>query len=305
MCRGRSCFPPANRKDGRSGLAGWQWLFIVDFLITIPIAIYGYVVFPDTPSTTTAKYLTAEEKKCAVERMPKMDKQRGEMGWGLLRRVFSTWHVYAFVPLWVFASNTEMFSTNAILNLWLKSLGRYTTEEVDYIPTGVSAVGIVMTLTLGWYSDLTRQRWHVGVILSATALISGAIMLRPPSDGAKFFALFLNGAQYASQTAMFAWANDLLHEDDAKRSFILAAMNTFSVAVFMFWSILFYSTTEGPDWFEGSVAMIAMACAFFFWTVSMHYVEMRDSRKNVLGGVEEAREDGQGEIPVESQKMFS
>lgn len=27
--------------DGKHGLAGWRWLFIIDFLITVPIAIYG------------------------------------------------------------------------------------------------------------------------------------------------------------------------------------------------------------------------------------------------------------------------
>ena len=27
--------------DGKHGQAGWRWLFIIDFLITLPVAIYG------------------------------------------------------------------------------------------------------------------------------------------------------------------------------------------------------------------------------------------------------------------------
>src|SRR5436305_3226002 len=37
--------------NGHSGLAGWRWLFIIDGLITLPIALYGLLLFPDTPRT--------------------------------------------------------------------------------------------------------------------------------------------------------------------------------------------------------------------------------------------------------------
>jgi ACS family pantothenate transporter-like MFS transporter len=39
---------------GRNGLKGWQWLFILDFVITVPVAFYGLIFFPDTPQTTKA-----------------------------------------------------------------------------------------------------------------------------------------------------------------------------------------------------------------------------------------------------------
>lgn len=140
-----------------------------------------------------------------------------------------------------------------------------------------------MTLALGWYADITRNFWHVGIFLSFTAVISGAIMLNPPSDGAKFFALFLNGSQYASQTTMFAWANALLVNDDAKRSFILAAMNTVAIAVYMFWSIVFYRTTQAPMWHSGSIAMICMGVSLGLCSVLVWFVARRSQRKqNVI-----------------------
>lgn len=30
--------------DGKHGFAGWRWLFVIDFLITLPVALYGYVL---------------------------------------------------------------------------------------------------------------------------------------------------------------------------------------------------------------------------------------------------------------------
>ena len=37
--------------------------FIIDGIITLPIAVYGFLIFPDVPATTTAFYLTEEVRK--------------------------------------------------------------------------------------------------------------------------------------------------------------------------------------------------------------------------------------------------
>ncbi|KAF8544823.1 major facilitator superfamily domain-containing protein [Trichophaea hybrida] len=62
--------------DGLSGISGWRWIFIIDFLITLPVAAYGFVCFLDTPVRTKAFYLTASEKRLATDRLPKKSKTR-------------------------------------------------------------------------------------------------------------------------------------------------------------------------------------------------------------------------------------
>jgi ACS family pantothenate transporter-like MFS transporter len=275
------------RPDGKKGLSGWRWLFVIDFLITLPIAAYGYFCFPDTPSSSTARYLSAEERALAISRLPAVTSQRGVLGWKrMLRVVLGSWQWWGFSFVWCVASNTEMFSTNAIMNLWLASTGNYTTAQVNYIPTAVSGMGILATLVLGWYTDLVRRSyWHVGIFLSFTATISGAIMLNPPTRGAKFFALILNGCQYASQTTMFAWANHLCRHDDAKRTVVLSSMNMFAIAVYMFWSLVFYNVSQAPIWFAGSIAMICMAVALFLTTIAIHLLEKKQLKTERLTGL--------------------
>ena len=275
--------------EGTSGLPGWRWLFIIDFLITLPIAIYGFLFFPDTPTSTRAKYLSSTEKMLAVERLPEVEKERGVLGLSLFSRVLLSWHWWAFVLLWIASSNTEMYSSNAIFQLYLEYTGEYPTAQVNYIPTSVSGMGIVATLVLGWYSDFNpRWRWHVGIFLSFTAIISGSLMLNPPSKAAKFAALIMNGCQFAGQTVMFAWANDLIRRDDAKRSMVIACMNLFSVAVYLFWSLLFYNATQAPDWYEGDCAMIAMGCFLFVVTLATYFLQRRQEKQE---GMEVTRYD--------------
>ncbi|KAK5173183.1 uncharacterized protein LTR77_003305 [Saxophila tyrrhenica] len=266
--------------DGNSGLAGWRWLFIIDFLITLPIALYGFLFFPDTPTSTRAGYLTPTERTLAVERLPEVDKERGVLGLSLFKRVVLSWHWWAFVLLWIANSNTEMYSSNAIFQLYLTSTEDYPVSQVNYIPTSVSGMGIVATLALGWYSDWNpRRRWHVGIFLSITAIISGSLMLNPPSRAARFAALILNGCQFAGQTVMFAWANDMIRRDDAKRSVVIACMNMFSVAVYLWWSLIFYNATQAPDWYKGDCAMIAMGCFLLVTTIATYLLQMRQEKQ--------------------------
>ncbi|KAK2760392.1 hypothetical protein FQN54_002462 [Arachnomyces sp. PD_36] len=284
--------------DGRHGFAGWRWLFVIDFLITLPVAIYGFFGFPDVPSSSQARYLSPAEKQLAITRLPPVKNQRGtSLDASLLRRVLCSWELYIFVPMWIFGSNTEMYSTNAIMSLLLKWKGTYTVEEINYIPTGTWAVGIVATLALGWYSDLTKSRWHVGILLSLTAIISGSIMLSPPSFTAQLVALFLNGFQYAGQTVFLAWANDRCYADDPKRGVVLAAMQTGSIAVFMFWSILFYNTMQVPEWRSGSIAMVCMGVALLGSVGVAVWLERRDDARveGRVDGSDGVVESGSGE----------
>jgi MFS transporter, ACS family, pantothenate transporter len=46
--------------NGRHGLAGWRWLFIMDGVISVPVAIWGLFGLPDHPHNTRAFYWTKE-----------------------------------------------------------------------------------------------------------------------------------------------------------------------------------------------------------------------------------------------------
>lgn len=46
--------------NGRHGIAGWRWLFIMDAIISLPIAIWGFFGLPDLPHNTKAFYWSPE-----------------------------------------------------------------------------------------------------------------------------------------------------------------------------------------------------------------------------------------------------
>lgn len=118
--------------NGTLGKAGWQWLFIMDGIISLPICAAGFWLYPDFPETTRAVYLTTEQRQLAVRRMEKAGrKERTNLGWSVLQRIFGRWHVYALTVLYIIFINTGPSSSINPLSLWLKATGWDVTEIVS------------------------------------------------------------------------------------------------------------------------------------------------------------------------------
>jgi MFS transporter, ACS family, pantothenate transporter len=186
--------------NSHSGLAGWRWLFIIDGLITLPIALYGFLLFPDTPRTTKAPYLTGDERSLAIARVPEVI-EHTNLTWRFLKRVLLSWQWWGFVLLWVIAGETESFGSNSLISLWLQAKGGYTVEQLNNYPTGVPAVGIVSTLFWATLTDiLGGKRYLVGYYIAILGIVTSIMILVAGSNNAvTFTAYYLAGSVYACQ----------------------------------------------------------------------------------------------------------
>lgn len=70
--------------------------------------------------------------------------------------------------LWILAGETESFSTNALLQLYMKShpTNKYTVTQNNNYPTGVPAVGIVSTLFWATLTDFMGGKRYLGQFFS-------------------------------------------------------------------------------------------------------------------------------------------
>jgi hypothetical protein len=75
------------------------------------IVIYGYLLFPDTPESTTAWYFTPEERALCVARLPPNVKQ--QVTWASLkqtiRRAVVGWRFWMFSLLFTVSAMMEAF----------------------------------------------------------------------------------------------------------------------------------------------------------------------------------------------------
>ncbi|PNY29648.1 Pantothenate transporter liz1 [Tolypocladium capitatum] len=277
--------------NGRNGLSGWRWLFIVDGLLTIPVALYGFFLFPNTPHTTTAFYLSEAERKLAISRVPTVE-ERSPITLRFLKKVLTSWYWWGFVGLWAIAGETESFSSNSLLALYLQKhpVHKYTVEELNNYPTGVAAVGIVSTLFWATVTDfLGGKRYLVGYYIGITAIATSIMILvasrnptSPTSTSVTMGAYYWAGSVYACQATFFAWCNDAMRYEEAVfRGVVLAGMNLGSNAVNAWWSIIFYGASMAPWFTRGMWAMIACSIALVLWSAGLSYLVYKNEKKRV------------------------
>ncbi len=159
---------------GLAGLAGWQWLFLIEALPALVLAVVTYFYLTDRPSA--AQWLAADERAWLVQRLQAEQAQREAA------QRLSVWEVLFNGRVW--GLSLVYFSVVAGLygvGFWLPQivkafgLSNFATGWVVAIPYLVSTVVMV------WYgrrSDLRMERkGHVAVALAALAIGIGAATL--------------------------------------------------------------------------------------------------------------------------------
>lgn len=88
--------------DGDLGLRAWRWLFLIEGVITVAVALAAYFILPDFPKTTS--WLTEEETAMAAWRL---EEDIGQDDWTNSEEQ-TIWHGFKLalvdVKMWVLVS---------------------------------------------------------------------------------------------------------------------------------------------------------------------------------------------------------
>jgi ACS family pantothenate transporter-like MFS transporter len=152
-----------HRLDGNGGLRGWQWLFVVDGIISVPIALLGFFCLPDLPEISKPFYLSEDEVVFAQKRMQLEGRQKRQpYTKAKVLKIFTSWHIYALVLLYVFFNNGTS-GGQPVFQQFLKASKspKYSIGQINTYPTITNAVQVVTTLMYAWTSDsiLKGARW--------------------------------------------------------------------------------------------------------------------------------------------------
>ena len=220
--------------NGKLGLAGWQWLFLVEGL---PAVLFSFVILkmlPDGPAK--AAWLTTEEKAWLATQL-QADSQTAHLNHdaGILQALLSpkVWLIGAFFFCALTTNYAYSFSAPAIL----QAATGWSVANVGYLIAGFGLLGALAMLLNSAHSDRTGERsLHCIVpclIMAAGFLIAGLI-------DSGWIAVIALGATYLSFAALLAPANAIPMQFLAGRAAAagLAAMNT----------ITMFSGFLGPYW---------------------------------------------------------
>ncbi|KAJ8102069.1 major facilitator superfamily domain-containing protein [Lipomyces tetrasporus] len=287
--------------NGRHGIEGWRWMFIICFCITFPCAIIGYVCFPNQPNNTRPSWLLNHSevelanKRLEEEGVMKMEKK---INWRALTRVLKGWPWYCFVFAWCLYDQNQYWGTTPF-SLYLKASDRhYSPSQINDYPTVGKGIAIVLTVIGSYYSDKTGDRFGP-TLLGAILVASGSIILvvwNVP-EGARFYAFFIDGAETAMSTFLMSWASDVVKHDSEARSIITASMNCIG-QVFLAWVPIFtFNVAKAPRFTVGFIFSMVTGIVHVLLACLIQVLDVRRKRKeNKRMLLIEARNDNKTDV---------
>ncbi|CEP64326.1 uncharacterized protein LALA0_S11e01574g [Lachancea lanzarotensis] len=161
------------RMRGIGGLTGWQWLLLIEGIITLLIGIFAfYLMVPSAVQTRNRLHpkgwFTEHEEKIVVNRVLRDDPSKGDMNnrqtltlrklWAALTD-YDLWPVYAIGLIAYIPANTVA----PYLTLNLKQLG-FSTFNVQLLSIPYNVLHIILLLLITKISDIFNERSLVALL---------------------------------------------------------------------------------------------------------------------------------------------
>ncbi|KAH9845720.1 Major Facilitator Superfamily [Teratosphaeria destructans] len=266
-----------NQLDGRGGLAGWRWMFLVQGLITIVLGIITYFWMVDFPDQAHKSlwFLTEEEQALAVSRIQKdrKDAHVEPFTWAGVLIYAKDIRLYAYA-LMIFMTNLVTTSLAYFLPIILEEGMGYGQNASIVLSAPPYYWAIVPVMVTSFISDRYRIRAPV-IIFNCICLIVGFCLLGFVEQvAARYIGSFLATGAYVSNWAGITayYQNNITGQ--WKRVFTAALVTAMSGAGAVAGSYI-VKQNEAP-WYPTAVwlsigshiliiVIAAILSAYFFW----------------------------------------
>jgi ACS family tartrate transporter-like MFS transporter len=205
-----------------AGLAGWQWLFLLEGTPAVVLGATVFWVLANSPRE--ARWLSDEQRTWLVDELEREQREDSVAQREGLWSVLASWRVWALSIVY-FGLPTCMYGVTAWLPTAVHSLSRLSDQMVGVvvaIPYLATAIAMVL---VGRHSDRSRERrWHTALpaFLGATALVVAAYS-RAPLTVIAGMSLGMLGAQ--SMAGPF-WAMATSRMNGATAAAAIAVINS-------------------------------------------------------------------------------
>jgi MFS family permease len=161
--------------NGALGLAGWQWLFVIEALPAVIMSVVTLRLLTDRP--TDAAWLTPDQRTWLAERLASERAQQEAVRKFSLGEAFSNPKML-LLTLACFGNNVSQFALVFFLPLIVKGLN-VPTNWIGIVSALPFLFAFVAMIYWGWHSDRTGERiWHVaGVFLLNAAGMAACVLI--------------------------------------------------------------------------------------------------------------------------------
>ena len=216
--------------DNAAGMAGWQWLFIVEALMSTVCGIAAFWTLPDYPHSKTGsqRWAMNEDMRRLAEARIVADRVTGSSGSGGvvagLKLVLRDPKFYIFAVMNLVM--TAGYGFNFFFPTLISGLNIGTNITALLLTSPPYLLGAILAMSIAWNSDRMRERgYHMLGALTA-AIVGYIITLSTTNIPARYAATFFYcpGA-FAANALVYSWAMSTLSTTPEKKAAGGAAVN--------------------------------------------------------------------------------
>ncbi|KAK1751029.1 major facilitator superfamily domain-containing protein [Echria macrotheca] len=194
------------KMDGIAGKAGWRWVYIMEGIFSLFIAVVVWFGLPNDPSN--AYFLNDEEKRMMRVRAAQRAQYMGsdEFNWD------EVWITLRDVKMWIsaaiqFCQDILLYGFSTFLPSIITSMG-FSSLDAQYLTIPVYILGGLSFLALAFVSDRLCVRGPFVAFANVFGIVGYILILCPTPNGVKFFGTFLCAvAVYNGPGLNLTWLN--------------------------------------------------------------------------------------------------
>jgi sugar phosphate permease len=265
---------------GLGGRPGWAWIFILEGIITV---LFGFASFWAVQNFPDKATFLSEVDRARVIRRLKMDQQSSAE-----HEEFKVQYVTAALKdykMWLgmmiyMGCDMPLYAFSLFLPTIISQMG-YTATKAQLLTVPPYACAAVLTITVGYIADRTRQRGLCNIFVSLIGIAGFAILLGSEKPHIKYAGTFLGALGiYPCISNTISWVSNNI-EGVYKRGVVLGFVigwgNLNGIV-----SSNIYRT--GPKFTSGhSTVMVYMIVCLLGGSIAMRTLLARENKKRLTG----------------------
>ncbi|KAK7951344.1 transporter [Apiospora aurea] len=252
--------------DGIGGKKGWEWIFILEGLLTVCFGVASFWMVHDFPDD--AKFLGDEDRARVVRRL-KMDQQASAQheDWkpSYLWDGIKDWKMWLGMAIYM-GCDMPLYAFSLFLPTIVSELGWSGADGKDVVRAQLMSVppyvaAAILTVIIGFVADRTRQRGLCNIAVSAIGIAGFAMMVGSNNAAVKYAGTFLGALGiYPCISNTISWmANNI--EGVYKRGVVLGFVIGWGNLNGIVSSNIYF---HQPRYVEGHAVILAYMIVFLF-----------------------------------------
>ncbi|UZJ51721.1 hypothetical protein CBS101457_001041 [Exobasidium rhododendri] len=279
------------RLRGTHGHAGWQYLFLIEGILTLVVGLLTFVNMPASPTQTRNWFwkdgwFTVEEEKIIVNRVVRDDPSKASMHnrQGINLRGFKkSLADYDLWPMYIIGL-TFLLPTYPLANyltIQLKDLG-FSTTVTNALSIPAPALGLVLLIVVTVVSESVDNRSFVAMSQSVWNFPFFFALYALPADANRWTYWAVASLQQAYpyvHALQVAWVSR--QSGSVRTRTISAAIYNMAVQASAIIGANVYQQSDAPRYLKGNLAMgILSLCVCFLYVFTFFYYRWRNSSRD-------------------------